>query len=120
MFCPVCKTEYRDGFFTCADCSVPLVYYLSDIDDAGRTQEEFIEILSTRNPAEVAVIKSIFESESIVYYFLGEQMMASPLISGGGPARLFIAPQDLDIVKELLGGLEFEEPDLFLGVLRKL
>ena len=25
MFCPVCKTEYRDGFYTCSDCSSPLV-----------------------------------------------------------------------------------------------
>ncbi len=120
MFCPVCRTEYLDGFFTCADCSVPLVSCLSDNDDASRTQEEFIEILSTRNPAEVAVIKSIFEAENIPYYFLGEQMMTYPLITGGAPARLFIAPQELARVRELLMDLEFEEPDLFLGVLRKL
>jgi hypothetical protein len=25
MFCPQCKTEYREGFYECADCGVPLV-----------------------------------------------------------------------------------------------
>src|SRR5258708_33470062 len=25
MFCPVCGSEYRPGFFTCVDCEVPLV-----------------------------------------------------------------------------------------------
>jgi hypothetical protein len=25
MFCPECKTEYREGFYECADCGVPLV-----------------------------------------------------------------------------------------------
>ena len=25
MFCPKCKSEYRSGFVTCADCKVPLV-----------------------------------------------------------------------------------------------
>lgn len=121
MFCPVCKTEYREGFLSCADCSVPLVSFLAD-DEASinNLDDEYVEILSTRNPAEVAVIKSIFEAENVPYYFLGEQMMVSPLVSGGGPARLFIAPRDLDRVKELLGDLEFEEADLFLGVLRKL
>jgi hypothetical protein len=25
MFCPKCRTEYRKGFYTCADCEIPLV-----------------------------------------------------------------------------------------------
>lgn len=25
MFCPICKSEYREGFTTCSDCHVPLV-----------------------------------------------------------------------------------------------
>jgi hypothetical protein len=29
MFCPVCKSEYREGFNRCADCDVPLVNSLA-------------------------------------------------------------------------------------------
>ena len=25
MFCPQCRAEYREGFFRCADCDIPLV-----------------------------------------------------------------------------------------------
>lgn len=32
MYCPTCRTEYRAGFSTCADCGVPLVHSL---DEAG-------------------------------------------------------------------------------------
>jgi hypothetical protein len=28
MFCPTCKTEYREGFTDCADCRVALVHEL--------------------------------------------------------------------------------------------
>jgi hypothetical protein len=30
MFCPVCKSEYRQGFTECSDCGVPLVETLHD------------------------------------------------------------------------------------------
>lgn len=30
MFCPVCKSEYRDGYARCADCDVPLVDVLEN------------------------------------------------------------------------------------------
>lgn len=37
MFCPLCKTEYREGFSTCADCSVPLVSKLpKDVQGARK------------------------------------------------------------------------------------
>ena len=79
----------------------------------------FVGILSTNNPAEVVVIKSILEAEDIPYYIIGEQMMTSPLLTGGGSARLFISPNDLDYVKDLFKDFEFEEPDLLIGILRK-
>jgi hypothetical protein len=34
MFCPVCKSEYRDGFTKCSDCDVDLVKQLADDSEA--------------------------------------------------------------------------------------
>jgi hypothetical protein len=30
MFCPKCRVEYREGFYECSDCHVPLVEVLRD------------------------------------------------------------------------------------------
>ncbi len=35
MFCPVCKSEYRDGFTKCSDCGVDLVHQLPDDSEAN-------------------------------------------------------------------------------------
>lgn len=34
MFCPVCKSEYRDGFTKCSDCGVELVKQLASDSEA--------------------------------------------------------------------------------------
>jgi hypothetical protein len=34
MFCPVCKSEYREGFTKCSDCGVDLVKQLADDSEA--------------------------------------------------------------------------------------
>ncbi len=47
MFCPQCKSEYREGFLKCADCGVDLVGALppESADDFG--YKEFVEVFST-------------------------------------------------------------------------
>lgn len=32
-FCPVCKAEYREGFYRCSDCEVELVADLEEAED---------------------------------------------------------------------------------------
>ena len=43
MFCPLCKAEYREGFDTCADCSVSLVAELPREEGLG----ELVEVYQT-------------------------------------------------------------------------
>jgi hypothetical protein len=49
MFCPICKTEYRQGFSECADCHVALVENLPDTGsadgDTPPTDSEGLELL---------------------------------------------------------------------------
>ncbi len=70
MFCPQCRTEYREGFETCTDCGVALVSELPP--EPAREYLEFEEILISLNPGDIAMIKSLLDSEGITYYFRGE------------------------------------------------
>jgi len=101
MFCPNCKTEYRDGYKVCADCSVPLVEELPP--EPREPKPEFVdfkEILATYNPADVAFIKSLLEGEGIDYFFKGEHFLAiRPLAD---PGRLMVRVDQVDKALDLL------------------
>jgi hypothetical protein len=101
MFCPQCKTEYRPGFTVCADCNVDLVTELSSEPEPDLV--EFEEILSTYNPGDIAVIKSLLESEDITYYFKGDHLTLRPM---GDAARLMVKRQEAETARELLSDLE--------------
>ncbi len=70
MFCPTCKSEYREGYTVCVECDSKLVDELPSCP-----QLEFVdynEVLCTFNPADIAIIKSILDTTDIVYFFQGE------------------------------------------------
>ena len=110
MFCPVCKDDYGDeGHTRCVDCGVDLV--------PGHPPEpeyiKFEQVLSTYNPLDVAIIKSILDNEGIVYYFHGENFMhIRPLVE---PARLMVDEKEVETVKELLKDLRLSFTGLNLS-----
>ena len=108
MFCPNCRTEYREGFTICADCNIDLVVTLPKVK-----RPEFIdfqEVLTTYNPGDVAFIKSLLESEGIQYFFKGENFMyVRPLAD---PARLMIRTDQVEEAVELLKMVQLS----FLGI----
>jgi hypothetical protein len=70
MFCPQCRTEYREGFYTCRDCGVSLVAELPP--EPAPEYLEFEEILISLSASDMTMIKSLLDSEGIIYYFKGE------------------------------------------------
>jgi hypothetical protein len=101
MFCPKCKTEYREGFSVCADCNVDLVRELPP--EPKPEYIEYEQIMVTYNPADVALIKSILDAEGIIYYFHGENFMhVRPLVE---PARLMVDKEEAGSARELLKDL---------------
>ncbi len=102
MFCPQCRTEYREGFDTCTDCGVALVSELPP--ELPPEYLEFEEILISLNPGDVAMIKSLLESEGITYYFRGES--SYPFAP---PTRLMVQKDRADEAREILDGLETSE-----------
>jgi len=101
MYCPECKSEYREGLTECADCGVNLVG-----DRPTAAQPEFVDleaILSTGDQGQIALIKSILDAEKIPYLAQGEQFssMRAPI-----PVR-FLVPREYrirarDLLKSLL------------------
>lgn len=88
MYCPECKSEYREGFTKCADCDVPLVDELPP--EPKFEYMDLVEVLSTSDPGQIAVAKSLLDSEKIRYVVQGEHFSAmQPSI----PAR-FLVPRD--------------------------
>lgn len=103
MFCPKCKSEYREGFYRCADCGSELVAELiSEPTDEGYG-EEFVEVFSTYHQGDISFIKSVLEGEGITYFFQGESSIM--LIAAGAYARLMVKANEAPRVKEILQDL---------------
>jgi hypothetical protein len=104
MFCPLCKTEYREGFYTCADCSVPLVAELPQRNEDQVDAGELIEVFETLDQSEILMIKSVLDEERIPYHFSGDFFRMSAILIS--PARLLVPTDAKDRVIEILRELQ--------------
>jgi len=102
MFCPRCRAEYRPGFTECSDCHVQLVPELPEEPEVEFAEYE--EVLSTNNPGDRAILKSILDAEGITYYFQGEHVSA--YLYHAIPVRLMVEKDDVERVKEIVKDLQ--------------
>ena len=102
MFCPQCRTEYREGFDTCTDCGVSLVSELPP--EPAPEYLEFEEILISLSGSDISLIKSLLESEGITYYFRGESSY-----SFAPPTRLMVQKDRANEARAILNGFETSE-----------
>ncbi len=101
MFCPECKSEYREGFTHCTDCDVDLVHELP------REKAEFVdyeEIIATHNPGDISIIKSILDGEEVDYFFKGE--LFNQLEPPVQPAILMVKKNQVETAHDLLKDLK--------------
>lgn len=114
MFCPVCECEYRLGFTTCADCGVGLVDHLPE--QQAELEPSFVpyaEVLSTFNPMDIALTKSLLDSEKITYFFQGENFThVRPLAL---PSRLMVKTDEVERAREILEDLDLCYTGINLG-----
>lgn len=107
MFCPKCKSEYREGFYKCSDCGSDLIHQLPPETPENADHEEFVEVFSTYQQGDISFIKSVLDGEGITYFFQGENSIM--LIAAGAYARLLVKAEDAERVKEILRDLGFLE-----------
>jgi hypothetical protein len=104
MFCPKCRYEYREGLNVCPDCNVELIDTLKAEREKQPEFIEYVELLITYNPADVAMIKSLLDAENITYFFNAEEFMyVRPLAE---PARLMVKKDEAEKAREILQDLE--------------
>ena len=92
MYCPKCRSEFREGFFECSDCLVPLVENLPLEDPKPIVENlppeepkptiaseciKFKNIKKSTDMGDIAIIKSILDDHRIIYSIYNA-FLASP------------------------------------------
>jgi len=114
MFCPQCKSEYREGFTTCADCGVALVEALPDAEAEPDQDEDWATVLESGDPALLAMAHSLLDAEGITARFPGEGLQSlfgvGPMGAGFnvaiGPAAVQVPAHLAEKARELLALLD--------------
>lgn len=107
MLCPKCKTEYRDGFYKCADCGTDLVAEQPPEFMEETSYVDLVEIYSTYQQSDIAFIKSVLDGEGIRYFFSGES--TTLMVGAGAYARLLVHVDDVFRARDILQELGFLE-----------
>lgn len=105
MFCPKCKSEYREGFYKCSDCDADLVAEQPPELVEEVSYVKLVEVYSTYQQSDIAFIKSVFDGEGIRYFFSGES--TTLMVGAGAYARLLVKAEEADRAKEILRDLGF-------------
>ncbi|MCH7674729.1 DUF2007 domain-containing protein [candidate division KSB1 bacterium] len=100
MFCPECKSEYRQGFTRCTDCDMDLVHELPS-EEAEFV--EYVQVLATHNAADISFIKSILDGEEVDYFLKGE--LFNQLEPPVQPAILMVREDQVETANDLLKDL---------------
>ena len=65
-WCPICKTEYREGFHLCSDCGAELVDELEqNVSETDSSDDDWCFLLETNNDYEADIIESLLRSSNI-------------------------------------------------------
>jgi hypothetical protein len=101
MFCPKCRSQYREGLTHCVDCNVPLVDHLPQREDVP----SLIRLRSYSNDGQLFLAKSLLESAGIdAMAGAPDQPAYWPRSFGiGVPATdLYVLAKDAVIANEIL------------------
>lgn len=118
MYCPECRSEYREGFTTCVDCEVALVSELPPEDHAG---ESLVTVFAEGDPGLLALAYSLLHDAGIPYFQQGESLQDLFGRIGGfstvaGPVQIQVPESRAQEAQELLSDLESAETSATLDV----
>ena len=100
MHCPICRSEYREGFIKCSECKVPLVATLPP--EESEPSPEYVdlqEVMTTFDAGEITMVESILDDNNIPYMIDGQNFSTS---FGSMPARILVPKNKVIKTMELL------------------
>ena len=102
MICPECKAEYRAGYTKCADCEVELVDKISAENERSSAFEKVIfkTVMTSFNQGEIALAKSLLESNNVQCFVQGESF--NSLLKTSIPVSIKVPEDSIEQAKEIL------------------
>lgn len=113
MFCPQCRSEYREGFTRCDNCNVALVAVLPP--EAGDPSDrDLVMAFETGDPGLLAMAHSILDEAQVPYLTQGEgiqDLFGVGRLGTGfniltGPVHILVERASEAVAHQLLDGLE--------------
>jgi len=95
MFCPVCKSEYREEYTRCEECDTDLVAEMPAGED---DMEEMVPVLRTNNQPLLAIFEAALTANNIPHYIRGGE--AASLMPTN--AVVVVPPKHLDTARGIL------------------
>ncbi|HYI11549.1 MAG TPA: DUF2007 domain-containing protein, partial [Thermoanaerobaculia bacterium] len=118
VICPECGSEYRDGFYRCADCDVALVAesdprYVEPRDPArpatpqGNEDLELVLLFETTDPTVAVLAQSALEEAEIPFMAGADAVhrRISRLASELTPVQLWVSSDDETDARSVLEGI---------------
>jgi hypothetical protein len=114
MFCPDCRSEYRDGIDVCPECGIRLIESLPTEPDL-----DLVPVFTTADSTLLPIVKSVLDSAEIPYLVQGEETLGLfPLgrfgvgVSKRTLGAIVHVPQSrVEETRELLRGFAEDSPD---------
>ena len=102
MICPECKAEYREGYTKCADCEIELVDTITLENEESSKPEEIIfeTVMTSFNQGEIALAKSLLESNNNQCFVQGESF--NSLFRTSIPVSIKVPEEYVEQAKEVL------------------
>jgi hypothetical protein len=104
MFCPNCRTEYKEGITVCADCGTRLI---EELPPEASESSELVTVLTTLDLSTVALAKSLLEDAEITCMAKGEFPMEQLAV---GPVEIQVDRHDEAQAREILEALADGRP----------
>jgi len=103
MFCPECKDEYREGFYTCADCGIDLV---TELPEEPKQESAFVprtRLFTVRNTAEAHTVSAFLQSHGIDAHPRADDCGGvDPALHFVHGTDIMVPVQDVDKCQELM------------------